>query len=68
MKSDIFFGSSNIKRPLTKSSFVLRTLGVVSLLINNVRTAAIKTAIKRIFFLMVIGSLLSNGLLTMLKK
>ena len=50
----ICFGVSKRKRPLIKSSFSLKTLGDVNLLMKRARTVKIKTRIISIFFLIVI--------------
>jgi len=54
LKLDISFGLSNKKSPLIRSSFVLNTLGVVNLLMNNVKTTKINIAIINRFFFIVI--------------
>ena len=49
------FHDSNKNKPLIKSSFALRTLGLVNLLMNKVRTTNINNAINKIFLFMVIS-------------
>ena len=56
------------KSPFIKSSFVLRTLGVVNLFINRAKTVTMKIIIKSTLFLTVITKQLCNGLLIMPRR
>tara|TARA_B000000609_G_C23817478_1_gene161216 strand:- start:143 stop:475 length:333 start_codon:yes stop_codon:yes gene_type:complete len=62
VKSEITFGFSYKKSPFIKSSFELRTLGVVNLFIKRAKTVNIKITIKSTFFLTVMIKQLCNGL------
>ena len=56
------------KSPFIKSSFELRTLGVVNLFINRAKTVTMKSIIKSTLFLTVIIKQLCNGLLIMPRR